>query len=127
MIFVEHKALICIGCPLGCRLEVTIDESQVIDVSGFSCKKGKTYAIKECTKPTRILTSTVEVENGAPEVASVKTEKDIPKNKIFDCMKELKKVKLTAPVHIGDVVLTNIAGTGVKVIATTNCDVVNQK
>lgn len=121
----EQKALICIGCPLGCRLEVKIEDSQVVDVTGQSCKKGKTYAVKECTNPTRILTTTVEVENGIPEVASVKTERDIPKGTLFDCIRELKQVKLTAPVHIGDVVIADIAGTGVRVIATTNCDLTN--
>ena len=118
----EQRALICIGCPLGCRLEVKIDDSRVVDVTGQSCKKGKTYAVKECTNPTRILTTTVEVENGDPEVASVKTERDIPKGKLFDCIRELKQVKLTAPVHIGDVVIADIAGTGIRVIATTNCN-----
>lgn len=118
----EQRALICIGCPLGCRLEVTIENSQVVDVTGQSCKIGNIYAVKECTNPTRILTTTVEVENGYPEVASVKTERDIPKGKLFECIKELKNVKLTAPVHIGDIVLEDIANTGVRVVVTTNCD-----
>ena len=107
---------------MSCRLEAKIEDSQVVDVTGQSCKKGTTYAVKECTNPTRILTTTVEVENDFPEVASVKTEKDIPKGKLFECIKELKKVKLAAPVHIGDVVIADIAGTGVKIIVTTNCD-----
>jgi CxxC motif-containing protein len=118
----DQKALVCIGCPLGCRLEVTLENSEVLRVTGQSCRKGKTYAIKECTNPTRILTTTVEVENGFLEVASVKTEKDIPKDKLFDCIKELKKVRLTAPIHIGDIVVANIADTGVNIIATTNCE-----
>jgi CxxC motif-containing protein len=122
VIVVEQKALVCIGCPLGCRLEVTIDNSEVINVTGQSCKKGKTYAIKECTNPTRILTTTVAVKNGCLEVVSVKTEKDIPKDKLFACIKELKKVTLTAPVYIGEIVIKNVAGTGVNVIATTNCE-----
>jgi CxxC motif-containing protein len=103
-------------------LEVKTENSEVISVTGQSCKKGITYAIKECTNPTRILTTTVEVEKGNPEVASVKTERDIPKDKLFECIKELKKIKLTAPVHIGDVVIADIANTGVRVVATTNCD-----
>ncbi|MDF2839905.1 MAG: NAD(FAD)-dependent dehydrogenase [Clostridia bacterium] len=118
----DQKALVCIGCPLGCRLEVTLENSEVLRVTGQSCRKGKTYAIKECTNPTRILTTTVEVENGFLEVASIKTEKDIPKDKLFDCIKELKKVRLTAPIHIGDIVVANIADTGVNIIATTNCE-----
>lgn len=121
----EQRALICIGCPLGCRLEVKMENAQVVDVGGQSCKIGKTYAAKECTNPTRILTTTVEVENGYPEVASVKTERDIPKDKLFECIKELKNIKLTAPTHIGDVVLANIANTGVRVVVTTNCALAN--
>lgn len=122
----EQKSLVCISCPLGCRLEVTMESTKVISVTGHSCNKGKAYGIKECTNPTRILTSTVEVENGYPEVASVKTQTDIPKDKLFDCMKVLKKVRLTAPVHIGDVILTDIAGTGVTVVATTNCEYIRE-
>lgn len=122
----EQRALICIGCPLGCRLEVKIENSQVVEVTGQSCKIGNTYAVKECTNPTRILTTTVEVENGYPEVASVKTERDIPKDKLFECIKELKNVKLSAPVHIGDIVLADIANTGVRVVATTNCDFIDK-
>lgn len=122
----DQRALICIGCPLGCRMDVKLKNDEVISVEGYSCKKGKIYALKECTNPTRILTTTVVVLNGTPEVASVKTEKDISKDKLFECIKELKKVMLTAPVHIGDVVLENIAGTGVRVVATTNCSAINE-
>ena len=122
----EQRALICIGCPLGCHLEVKIENSQVVDVTGQSCNIGETYAVKECTNPTRILTTTVEVENGCPEVASVKTERDISKGKLFECIKELKNIKLTAPVHIGDVVLADVANTGVRVVVTTNCTLVDR-
>lgn len=114
------KDLICIGCPLGCNLEVLIEDMKSITVKGQACKRGEIYGIKECTNPTRILTTTVEVEGGYPEVVPVKTEKDIPKDKLFDCIRELKKVKLTAPVHIGDVIVENILDTGVNIIATNN-------
>lgn len=119
----EQKALVCIGCPLGCRLEVQLEGTEVLRVTGQSCKKGTAYAVKECTNPTRILTTTVLVANGYPEVASVKTEKDIPKDKLLDSIRELQQIKLTAPVQIGDVVLQDIAGTGVRVVATTNCEI----
>ena len=123
----EKRELICIGCPLGCHLEVRFENSKVIEVKGEGCKRGVEYGVKECTNPTRILTTSVEVVNGYPKVASVKTEQDIPKDKQFDCIKELKKIKLTAPVRIGDVVvIIDIAGTRVKVIATTNCEAINK-
>ena len=79
---------------------------------------GEDYARKECTNPTRIVTSTVPVDGGEIPQVSVKTASDIPKSKIFACMAELKKIRVKAPVRIGDVVLANAAGSGVDVIAT---------
>ena len=112
--------LICIGCPLGCPLTVEMEGNEVKSVAGNTCPRGDAYAKKELTNPTRIVTSTVRVAGGRLAMVSVKTESDIPKDKIFDCVKALKDVELTAPVKIGDVVLENVAGTGVSVIATKN-------
>ena len=112
--------LICIGCPLGCPLTVEMEGKEVKSVSGNTCPRGDAYAKKELTNPTRIVTSTVRVAGGKLAMVSVKTQSDIPKDKIFDCVKALKDVELTAPVKIGDVVLENVAGTGVSVIATKN-------
>lgn len=114
----EKRELVCIVCPVGCSLEVQIQESKVINVGGNSCKRGEIYAKKECTNPTRIVTSSVYVEGGIEPVVSVKTERDIPKGKIFECVKELKNVVVKAPVHIGDIVVENIAETGVNIVAT---------
>ncbi len=112
--------LICIQCPMGCPLTVTIEEGIVTGVSGNTCKRGEIYARKEVTDPTRIVTSTVRVTGGDTPVVSVKTRTDIPKGKIFDCMRALKDVSVSAPVHIGDVVVSDIAETGVDMIATKN-------
>ena len=112
--------LICIGCPLGCPLTVEMEGKEVKSVSGNTCPRGDAYAKKELTNPTRIVTSTVRVAGGKLAMVSVKTQSDIPKDKIFDCVKALKDVELTAPVKIGDVVVENVAGTGVSVIATKN-------
>ena len=110
----ERRELICIGCPLGCSLTVSMEGAEVVSVTGNTCKRGDVYARKEVTNPTRIVTSTVKV--------SVKTKEDVPKEKIFDCMRALKDVTVQAPVHIGDVVLKNVAGTGVDMVATKNVD-----
>lgn len=114
----EVRELICIGCPLGCPVTVTMDNGEVIDVKGNTCKRGDVYARKEVTNPTRIVTSTVKVKGGSLAMVSVKTKNDIPKGKIFDCVKALKGVEVAAPVHIGDVIVSDVAGTGVDVIAT---------
>lgn len=83
----EVRELTCIGCPLGCQLTVTMGNGE-IKVEGNTCPRGEAYAKKEVTNPTRIVTSTVRVEGGTIERAAVKTASDIPKGKIFDCMKE---------------------------------------
>ena len=118
----EKRELICIGCPLGCPVTVTMEAGEVIKVEGNTCKRGDDYARKEVTNPTRIVTSTVKVSNGTADMVSVKTKEDVPKEKIFDCMRALKDVTVQAPVHIGDVVLKNVAGTGVDMVATKNVD-----
>lgn len=116
------KELTCISCPLGCNLEVDIIDENNIKVTGNSCKRGEAYGIKECTNPTRIVTSTVLVKNGTEEVVPVKTERDIPKGKIFDCIRALKGLSVETPVKIGDVIVENILGTGVNIVATKNVD-----
>ena len=112
--------LICIGCPLGCPLTVEMEGNEVKSVAGNTCPRGDAYAKKELTNPTAIVTSTVRVAGGKLAMVSVKTESDIPKGKIFDCVKALKEVEVTAPVKIGDVIVENVAGTGVNIIATKN-------
>ena len=113
----EERNLTCIGCPLGCALKVTIDGENVT-VTGNTCKRGADYGAKEVTHPTRIVTSTVCVKNGTIPMVSVKTAQDIPKEKIFDVMKELNRVVVKAPVHREDVIVSNICGTGVDLVAT---------
>ena len=118
----ETRDLICIGCPLGCPLTVTIENGEVTTVTGNTCPKGDAYARKEVTNPTRIVTSTVRVEGGVAAMVSCKTASDIPKDKIFAVTDALRPVCVKAPVAIGDVVLANVAGTGVDVIATKDVD-----
>lgn len=108
--------LICIVCPEGCHLKV--DEENGYAVTGNSCEKGAAYGKKELTNPTRVVTSTVRVEGGEKRRVSVKTNRDIPKGKMLEAVALLNTVCLTAPVHIGDVVLEDILGTGADFVAT---------
>ena len=112
---VTTRELTCIGCPMGCPLIVTMEAGEVISVTGNTCKRGDVYARKEVTDPTRIVTSTVRVSGGDADMVSVKTKEDIPKGKIFECVKALKSVEVPAPVHIGDVLVKDVAGTGVDI------------
>lgn len=118
----EIRTLTCISCPMGCPLTVEMDGDEIISVTGNTCKRGDVYARKEVTAPTRIVTSTVKVTNGSADMVSVKTKTDIPKDKIFDCVKCLKGVSVEAPVHIGDVIVPNAAGTGVDIVATKDVE-----
>lgn len=116
----ETRELICISCPLGCSLKVTMEGPEGVRVEGNTCPKGEAYGKKEVTAPTRILTSSVRVQGGILPVVSVKTASDIPKNKVRDCAAALKDVVVKAPIHIGDVLLENICGTQVAIVATRN-------
>lgn len=110
------KNLICIVCPKGCHL--TIDQN--MNVSGNSCKRGEIYAKNEVTHPTRMITSTVKVIGGSLERVSVATSAPIPKEEIFNVMKEINKAKVNAPVNIKDVIIENVLGLGVDIVATRN-------
>ena len=95
-----------------------MEDGKVVSVTGNTCPRGEAYARKEVTDPTRIVTTTVRVADG-------KVEHDISKDKIFDCIAALRGVTIKAPVHIGDIVLENVAGTGVNIVAAGNVDAVH--
>lgn len=118
----EERELTCIGCPMGCSLKVEIAHGEILAVRGNTCKKGEDYARKEVTNPTRIVTTTVPVRGGKLPQVSVKTQTDIPRDKVMMCMEALKNTVVSAPVKIGDGIKENVAGTGVWVIATKNVD-----
>ena len=114
------KEMICIGCPLGCSLSVEYDEKTIQQVTGNRCKVGLEYAEKEVFNPERTLTTTVRVKNGHLPLVSVRTNKPMSKNRIFDAMSLLAKVEVEAPVKIGDPIVSNIFNTDVSVVATKN-------
>lgn len=118
----KRKELICIGCPMGCPIVVEMEDGKVLSVTGNTCSRGESYARKEVTNPTRIVTTTVWVDGGKVPMINVKTERDIPKDKIFECIAALRGVTMKAPVHIGDIILENVADTGVNIVAAGNVE-----
>jgi CxxC motif-containing protein len=112
------KEIICIGCPMGCYLTVDYVGATMRTVSGNRCKVGLKYAKKEVSNPERTLTTTVKVKNGHLPLVSVRTNKPIPKGRIFDAMNLLAKVEVEAPIKIGEPIVQNIFDTGVSVVAT---------
>lgn len=119
----EKKDMVCIVCPVGCRMVLEYspegaDSTEGYLVTGNKCSRGSTYAVKEMTAPTRMLPTTVKIQNGTLKRLPVRTENPVPKEMIFDCMAVINHLEVEAPVKVGEVVLANILGTGVNIIAT---------
>lgn len=116
----DTKKLTCICCPLGCSIETDMQGGSVVAVRGNGCPNGEKYAHTELTAPVRTLTSTVALVNSKSgmRLAPVRSSEPIPKDKLFDCMKEIANISVSAPVRIGDTVLQNAAGTGISIIIT---------
>ena len=107
---------------MGCPIVVEMEDGKGLSVTGNTCPRGESYARKEVTNPTRIVTTTVRVDGGKVPMINVKTEQDIPKDKIFECIAALRGVTIKAPVHIGDIILENVADTGVNIVAAGNVE-----
>ncbi|HHU75277.1 MAG TPA: DUF1667 domain-containing protein [Firmicutes bacterium] len=117
----ENIKIICIGCPLGCEITLTIGQKgKVEDMWGNSCKEGKAYALEEYQNPARILTSTVRTKNCSRPLLPVKTTKPVLKTELMQCISALARIRVSPPIKIGEVVLDNFLETGVDVIATDN-------
>jgi len=108
------KEFTCIVCPKGCNLIYHDDGT----VTGYTCDRGKSYAISEATNPVRLVTSTVICENG--ERCPVRTSVPVSKNKIAEIMKEVRKVLLKSPVECGEIIIKNISESGADLIATAS-------
>jgi CxxC motif-containing protein len=114
----ETSHYLCIGCPLGCRLEVDADGPDVVEVRGFACSRGDRFARQEHVAPRRHLTTTVRVRGGTWSRLPVKTAASIPKARLLDLARALHELDLEAPVRLGEVVLADALGLGVDVVAT---------
>ncbi len=117
-----EKELICVNCPVGCRLTVTVENDTVTNVTGNNCPRGKAYAESECIRPERILTTTVRITGGLHRVLPVISEREIPLDQIMDAMDAVRGVQVKAPVSVGDVIVENILGTGVNIIASRSME-----
>lgn len=114
------QEFICIMCPQGCRLEAEWDRERVCSITGNTCPKGADYAVQELVNPMRNIATSVLLEGGELELASVRLTKPVPKTRIFDIMEEIRKVRLQAPVSIGQVVIEDVLGLGSNVVITKN-------
>lgn len=113
-----NRELTCIVCPMGCQLSVEIEDGKVISVSGNTCIRGEKYAETECVNPVRVITTTVRAKDG--RVIAVKTDKPVPKDKIFECMNAINSLEPDAKdgLGVGDTLCADILGTGANVVVT---------
>lgn len=120
------KTLICIACPMGCKLTIEEKDGEYL-IEGYRCKRGLEYGMQELTDPRRHISSTVRIIGGFLNMIPVKTDRPIPKDKIFDVMKEINQIRLSAPVEIGKIVIENVAGTGANIVTTRTISVENNE
>ena len=110
-----EKNLICIVCPIGCRLKAagTADD---LKVSGNRCDKGVTYAYEEITNPMRMVCTTVKIKGGMHNVIPVKTDKAIPEKYKLEVVKAINNIEVISPIKMGEIVASNLFGTGVNIV-----------
>ena len=112
------KEIICTVCPRGCHIEVIGNGETVESAEGYGCKRGLEYAENEYAHPVRILTTTVKLDGIDNDLLPVRSEKPLPKEKLFECMEVIKKVSVKTPVNCNDVIVKDICKTGVNIVAT---------
>lgn len=111
----------CIGCPLGCLVALVIDDKgEVVSIAGHQCKDGKKYALAEYTNPVRVLTATVLAQGSSLPLLPVRTTRPIIKTRLAEGMAVLAKVRAQPPVRLGDVIISDLLGTGADVVATSD-------
>jgi len=114
----EEKNFICTACPTGCKLIVRMEGNEVVKILGHRCRKGETYGRQEAIAPQRMVASTVKVPNGFHPLLPVYTKGAIPKQRIPEVLEKIRAIEVLAPVKAEDVIIANVIGTGVDVIAS---------
>ena len=112
------KEVICTVCPMGCRIAVEGEGENLLSVTGNACKRGEQYASSEFCHPVRILTTTIRTDREQKPLVPVRSDKPIPREKIFDCMEIIRQQKIRTPIHTYDILVENICGTGSNIVAT---------
>lgn len=119
----EKKEFICIVCPKGCKINVLLDDSNIVSIEENNCKKGKEYAKNEALNPKRLVFTTVKLRNGEFDMLPVRSKKAVSKEIVKGVMRSLAFITRDAPVKIGDLIVENILNTGVDIIASRSIGV----
>jgi CxxC motif-containing protein len=122
---VTTHVYLCTGCPLGCRLEVDAVDDDVVEVRGFSCRKGERYGRQEHLDPRRPLSTTIWIDGAAIRRVPVRTAEPIPRDQVRAVVVALRGLRIAAPVQRGEVVVADILGTGVDVIVARDLPAVS--
>jgi CxxC motif-containing protein len=123
----DKKEITCIVCPIGCKIVVKTDGKHFEVCNGNKCAKGIEYARAEALDPKRMLTSSILVKNGKWPLVSVRSSKPVPKNKLFEILKQIKKANVDAPIKPGQTIIKNVSNTNIDIIATKSVKKIENK
>lgn len=118
----ETREIVCILCPMGCKIKVKIRNGEVVRIEGAECKRGEDYSMQEVKSPVRDFFTTIRVEGGRMPVLSVRSVGSVPKDMLMPCALELAKIVVSAPVRLGDTIVKNILDLGVDIVATKDVE-----
>lgn len=113
-----EKEIICTVCPRGCHIKVVGDDKNVQSLEDYGCKRGVDYATAEFISPVRILTTTVKIDGNDADLLPVRSNKPLPKDKLFECMEIIRKTSVKLPIKQYDVVISNICDSGADIVAS---------
>ena len=113
----ETKEYTCIVCPLSCHIVLKVDNEKIVDITGYTCNRGKKFAKNEYNNPVRTLTTVVKLNNSDYDCLPVISDGGIPKSKLNECLKVLKKVKVEPPVTMGDIIVEDLLSTNVNIVS----------
>lgn len=116
----KQQEIICTICPVSCRVTLTEDKDSKdgYKIEGAGCKRGEVYGINEITNPTRLVTSTVKVNNDSIKRLPVRTDDKIPKGKMKECMEIINSIEVNSDVTVGDVLYEDLFGLGINIVAS---------
>ena len=113
----EKRHFVCVVCPIGCEVDVIHDGGKIISMTGNKCEKSEEFVSQELIEPMRILTTTVRIQGARWAVIPVRSDQAIPKRLFLRIMRQLRRIRLQAPVNMLDVVAKNVLDTGANIIA----------
>ncbi len=114
----QEQEIICIVCPIGCRIHVAVDEGRVTELIGNACQRGTEYASREAVAPQRVLTTSIRIDGGTLPLVSVRSNRPVPRDRMLDVVAAIRSMVVSAPVAAGSIVAHNVLGLEVDLVAT---------